>query len=93
LDKSRAAHPCTVQNLIHVSLAESPQKLKKIAFSGLFEQKFTTGSYGVKIGHAWCSQKAWKNLIHGCQKFKKFKKFLSLEATQTTNLVSRNFRG
>jgi hypothetical protein len=23
-----------------------------------FEQKFTMGSYGVKIGHAWCCRKA-----------------------------------
>jgi hypothetical protein len=52
--------PCPFQNLIHVSLAESPQKLKKIAFSGLFEQKFTVGSYGVGIENAWCCQKAWK---------------------------------
>jgi hypothetical protein len=23
-----------------------------------FQQKFTTGSYGVRIGRAWCSRKA-----------------------------------
>jgi hypothetical protein len=34
--------------------------LKKITFSGLFEQKMSMGSYGVGIGHAWCSQKAWE---------------------------------
>jgi hypothetical protein len=35
--------------------------LKKITFLGLFKQKFTTRSYGVRIEHAWCSRKAWKN--------------------------------
>jgi hypothetical protein len=34
--------------------------LKKITFSGLFEQKFTTGSYGVGIERAWCSRKTWE---------------------------------
>jgi hypothetical protein len=53
--------PCPLQNLIHVSLAKrAPQKLKKIAFSGLFEQKFTTGSYGVGIERAWCCRIAWE---------------------------------
>jgi hypothetical protein len=32
--------------------------LKKIAFSGLFEQKFTTSSYGIGIERAWCCWKA-----------------------------------
>jgi hypothetical protein len=38
----------------------SLQKLKKITFSGLFEQKFTTSSYRVGIERAWCSRKAWE---------------------------------
>jgi hypothetical protein len=25
-----------------------------------FQQKFATGSYGVGIGHAWCSRKAFE---------------------------------
>jgi hypothetical protein len=39
--------PCPLQNLIHV-------------FLGLFEQKFTTDSYGVKSEGAWCCWKAWE---------------------------------
>jgi hypothetical protein len=39
---------------------KAPQKLKKIAFSGLFEQKFTLDSYGVGIERTWCCWKAWK---------------------------------
>jgi hypothetical protein len=34
--------------------------LKKIAFLGLFEQKFTTGSYGFGIERAWCCWKDWE---------------------------------
>jgi hypothetical protein len=35
------------------------QKLKKVAFSRVFEQKFTTDSYRVRIEHVWCCWKAW----------------------------------
>jgi hypothetical protein len=66
--------------------------LKKITFLGLFEQKFTTGSYGVGIERAWCCQKAWEKSNSQVPK----KKFLFLEAAQIANdqnLVSRNFRG
>jgi hypothetical protein len=43
-----------------VSLGESPTKIEEQAFSRLFEQNFTTGSYEVKIERAWCCQKAWE---------------------------------
>jgi hypothetical protein len=52
--------PCPVQNLIHVSLTESPTKIEKNCISRLFEQKFTMGSYGVVIERAWCCRKAWE---------------------------------
>ena len=40
-----------------------------------FQQKFTTDPYGVGIGHAWCSQKAWELCSSLVQK-KKLKKKL-----------------
>jgi hypothetical protein len=43
-----------------VSLADSPTKIEENYILGLFEQKFTTGSYEVGIERAWCSWKAWK---------------------------------
>jgi hypothetical protein len=42
---------CLLQNLLHVSMAEIPTKLEKLAFSRVFEQKFTRGSYIVGIEH------------------------------------------
>jgi hypothetical protein len=36
----------------------APQIYKKDELNTHFQQKFTTGSYGVRIGHAWYSQKA-----------------------------------
>jgi hypothetical protein len=36
------------------------RKLKKIALSRIFEQKFTIGSYRIGIEHVWCCWKAWK---------------------------------
>jgi hypothetical protein len=62
-----------------------------------FEQNFTTGSYGVGIGRAWCSRKACEIYSSLVQKKKlKIKLFSFPQAAQTTIdqfLVSRNFRG
>jgi hypothetical protein len=62
-----------------------------------FQQNFTTGSYGVGIGHAWCSWKACEIFTLLVQKKKlKFFLFFFTQATQTTIdqfLVSRNFSG
>jgi hypothetical protein len=71
--------------------------LKKIAFLEVFEQKFTMGSYGIKIEHVRCCPKAWRK-FDSCErkKLKNKKTFLSLQATKTPNnqnLVLRNFRG
>jgi hypothetical protein len=44
-----------------VKFLKNNQKLhidRKNEFKAHFEQNFTTGSYGVGIGRAWCSQKA-----------------------------------
>jgi hypothetical protein len=45
----------------------APQKLKRIAFSRLFKQKFTIGSYGGVFGVA---KKLEENPVHRCQKQK-----------------------
>jgi hypothetical protein len=62
-----------------------------------FQQKFAMGSYGVGIGHAWCSRKACKICSSLIQKKKLKKKlFFFTQAAQTAIdqfLVSRNFRG
>jgi hypothetical protein len=36
----------------------APQKIQEIELNTCFQQNFTTGSYGVGIGRAWCSRKA-----------------------------------
>jgi hypothetical protein len=36
----------------------APQKIHENELNTCFQQKFATGSYGVGIGRAWCSQKA-----------------------------------
>jgi hypothetical protein len=60
-----------------------------------FQQKFAMGSYGVRIGRAWCSWKA-------CEMFTRLKEkiekniFFFTQAAQTAIyqfLLSRNFRG
>jgi hypothetical protein len=62
-----------------------------------FQQKFTTGSYGVGIGRAWCSWKACEICSSLVQKKKIEKKiFFFTQAAQTAIdqfLVSRNSRG
>jgi hypothetical protein len=62
-----------------------------------FQQKFATGSYGVRIGRAWCSRKACEICSSLIQKKKIEKKlFFFTQAAQTAIdqfLVSRNFRG
>jgi hypothetical protein len=62
-----------------------------------FQQKFATGSYGVRIGRAWCSRKACEICSSLVQKEKMEKKlFFFTQAAQTAIdqfLVSRNFRG
>jgi hypothetical protein len=39
-------------------MKELLRKYKKNELDTCFEQNFTTGSYRVRIGHAWCSWKA-----------------------------------
>jgi hypothetical protein len=51
---------CPLQNLIHVFLAESPPQIEENCILGLFEQKFTMGSYEVGIERAWCCRRAWE---------------------------------
>jgi hypothetical protein len=56
----------------------APQKkIQKNELNTLFEQNFTTGSYGVGIGCVWCSWKACKIFISVVQK-KKMKKIIFL---------------
>jgi hypothetical protein len=43
----------------------APQKIQENELNTRFQQNFTMGSYGVKIGYAWCSWKA-------CEKVEKF---------------------
>ena len=61
-----------------------------------FQQKFTMGSYGVRVGCAWCSWKACEICSSLVQKKKMKKKlFFFTQATQTAIdqfFVSRNFR-
>jgi hypothetical protein len=61
-----------------------------------FQQKFTTGSYGVGIGRAWCSQKACEICSSLIQK-KKLKKinFSShmLPKQQSTSFWSQGILG
>jgi hypothetical protein len=39
-------------------MLELLRKYRKNELNTRFEQNFATGSYGVGIGRAWCSQKA-----------------------------------
>jgi hypothetical protein len=39
-------------------MQELLRKYMKNELNTCFQQKFATGSYGVGIGHAWCSRKA-----------------------------------
>jgi hypothetical protein len=75
----------------------SSKKYMKNELNTHFEQNFTTGSYGVGIGRAWCSRKACEICSSLVQKKKIEKnKFFFTHAAQTTIdrfLVSRNFRG
>jgi hypothetical protein len=62
----------------------APQKFRYFFCSNL-EQKFITGSYGVRIWHAWCCQKAceiFSSLIQK-KKWKNNKKIFS-QGAQTT---------
>jgi hypothetical protein len=61
-----------------------------------FQQKFATGSYGVRIGRAWCSGKACEICSSLVQK-KKLKKINSsshkLPKQQSTNFWSQGILG
>jgi hypothetical protein len=68
----------------------------KNEFNTHFQQNFTTGSYRVRIGHAWCSRKACEICSSLVQKDKLKKKKFFTQAAQTAIdqfLVSSNFRG
>jgi hypothetical protein len=75
----------------------APQKYRKNELNTHFEQNFTTGSYGVGMGRAWCFQKGCEICSSLVQKKKMKKKiFFNTQAAQTSIdqfLVSRNFRG
>jgi hypothetical protein len=61
-----------------------------------FQQKFATGSYGVRIGRAWCSQKACEICSSLVQKKKlKFFYFSShkLPKQQSTSFWSQGILG
>jgi hypothetical protein len=61
-----------------------------------FQQKFVTGSYGVGIGRAWCSQKAYEICSSLIQKKKKLKNYFSshkLPKQQSTNFWSQGILG
>jgi hypothetical protein len=52
-------------------------KQRKNELNTRFQQKFTTGSYGVGIGCAWCSQKTCEICKSLVQKRKLKKKYFS----------------
>jgi two-component SAPR family response regulator len=54
-----------------VACRSSSKNTGKMNFKTGFEQSFTTGSYGVAIGCAWCSQKACETCSSLVQKKKK----------------------
>jgi hypothetical protein len=74
----------------------APQKIHENELKTHFEQNFTTGSYIVKNGHAWCSQKTCEICSSLVQK-KKLKKinFSShkLPKQQSTSFCSQGILG
>jgi hypothetical protein len=61
-----------------------------------FQQKFATGSYGVRIGHAWCSRKACEICSSLVQKKKLKKNYFSshkLPKQQSTSFWSQGILG
>jgi hypothetical protein len=61
-----------------------------------FQQKFATGSYGVKIGRAWCSQKACEicsSLVKKRKLKKKKKSSHKLPKQQSTSFWSQGILG
>jgi hypothetical protein len=61
-----------------------------------FQQKFATGSYGVGIGHAWCSRKASEICSSLVQKKKLKKNYFSshkLPKQQSTSFWSQGILG
>jgi hypothetical protein len=68
----------------------------KNELNSCFQQKFATGSYGVGIGRAWCSQKACEILVHLSKRKKIEKKLFSshkLPKQQLTNFWSQGILG
>jgi hypothetical protein len=61
-----------------------------------FQQKFATGSYGVRIGRAWCSRKACEIYSSLVQKKKMKKNYFSshkLPKQQSTSFWSQGILG
>jgi hypothetical protein len=61
-----------------------------------FQQKFATGSYGVRIGRAWCSRKACEICSSLVQKKKLKKNYFSshkLPKQQSTSFWSQGILG
>jgi hypothetical protein len=77
-------------------MEELLRKYKKNELNTRFQQNFTTGSYGVRIGCAWCSWKACEICSSLVQKKKLiFKNFSShtLPKQQSTSFWSRGILG
>jgi hypothetical protein len=75
----------------------APQKkIQKNELNTLFEQNFTTGSYGVGIGCVWCSRKACKIFSSIVQKKRNEKNHFSsqkLPKQQSTSFWSQGILG
>jgi hypothetical protein len=60
----------------------------KNEFNTHFQQNFTTGSYEVRIGHAWCSRKACEMCCSLVQKKKMRQKYFSSDKLPKLQLTS-----
>jgi hypothetical protein len=72
------------------------RKYKKNELNARFQQKFAMGSYGVRIGRAWCSRKACKICSSLVQKKKLKKNYFSshkLPKQQSTSFWSQGILG
>jgi hypothetical protein len=72
------------------------RKYRRNELTTHFEQNFTTGSYGVGIGHAWCSRKACEICSSLVQKKKLKKNYFSsqkLPKQQSTRFWSQGILG
>jgi hypothetical protein len=66
---------------------------RKNELNTYFQQKFATGSYGVGIGRAWCSQKACEICSSLVQKKKYYFSSHKLPKQQSTSFWSQGILG